>query len=97
MPKTNEKGLYNHIRVALCEKMLEKTIKFKKKENIFKIDKNSHFLKTLVMQNDQKWLILAVNFKVPKIDEKPLENHIIVVFCKKGSKKHLICEKLQYF
>ena len=85
--------IYDHIRVVMCKKPLQKT------PNIGKLR---------VFENGENWPIcmgycpckmvsLGPKLKMPKRCEKWLYDHIRVVICKNRSKKHLILEKLGHF
>ena len=65
VPKTYEKQLYNHITVVLCKKFLGKAPLVVKMTR-FSTTNFGKFLKPIVRQHDEKWLILGLNFKGKK-------------------------------
>ena len=63
LPKTCEKRLYNHIRVVLCKKRLQKTAntrkmreKYSKNESILKMAKNGHNAKAIAHEKYSLWV-----------------------------------------
>ena len=93
MPKTCEKRFYNHIRVVVCKKRLQKHLIFEKWE---------HF------ENSQNWprgkgyrlckiATLGQKLKMPKTCEKRFYNHIRVVVCKKRLQKTPNIRKMRAF
>ena len=47
LPKICQKRLYEHIRVVLCKKRLQKTAKIQKNESFLKMAKNGHNAKAI--------------------------------------------------
>ena len=83
LKKTCEKLFFNHIRVVLCEKPLEKT------PNIRQMRR---FSKSAIMQRLQPLICKIVSLrqkqKFKKICEKRFFHHIRVVLCKNRLKKN---------
>ena len=93
VPKRYEKRLYEHIRIVLCQKRLEKQLIFQKWEDF---------------ENWQKWPLgkgyslckmasLGQKLKVPKTYEKRLYKRIRIVLCKKQVEKTANVRKMRVF
>ena len=107
MPKTCEKRFYNHIRVVLCKKRLQKTPNIRKMRAFCQkthliLEKWEHF------ENSQNWprgkgyrlckiATLGQKLKMPKTCEKRFYNHIRVVVCKKRLEKTPNIRKMRAF
>ena len=89
IPKRCEKRLYDHIRVVVCKKPLQKTLNIRKMTAFLKMAK--------IGQDACKVLSLGQKLKMQKRCEKQLYDHIRVVVCKKPLQKYLIFKKWQHF
>ena len=81
MPKTCEKRFYNHVRVVVCKKRLQKTPNIRKK-SILKIAKIGLEAK-------------AIDFAKHVKNDSTITLELL--YAKNGSKKHLIFEKWEHF
>ena len=79
MQKRCEKRFYDHIRVVVCKKPLQKTGKYSKNENSLKMAKIGRNTKAIAHAKYSLWL----KKKLPKTCQKRLYKHIIVVLSKK--------------
>ena len=94
MPKRCEKRSYDHIRLAVCKRPLQKTLHIRKKPPFWKWLK---LAKMHVLYSPCKMLSLRKKLKMPKTCEKRFYDHTRVVLCKNRSKKLLIFEKWHHF
>ena len=93
IPKRCEKRLYDHIRVVVCKKPLQKNLIFEKWEHF----ENGQNWPRCMGYSPCKMVSLGQKLKMPKRCEKRFYDHIKVVVCKKPLQKNLIFEKWEHF
>ena len=93
LPKRCEKRLYEHIRVVVCKKPLQKTPNIPKTRH-FKNGKNWPRRKGYSLC---KMVSLGQKLKMPKTCEKRLYEHIRVNVCRKPLKKTRNIRKKEHF
>ena len=93
MPKTCQKRFYNHVRVVVCKKRLQKTPNIRKMR---------------AFEKSQNWprgkgyrlckiATLGQKLKMPKTCQKRFYNHVRVVVCKKRLQKTPNIRKMRAF